>query len=136
MRRNYGFRCIGLAIGVAPIVLLGTSLTYALMRTERHSPMGFVIVVSGAVIACLNLYLSVMRYRLHARTRVSTAECRRVSGFPVIGTIIVVVGALLGFGCTACAALGLIAVAFDTGGAPWFLAATWNDAALWNDGDR
>ncbi|AKV03117.1 hypothetical protein AKJ09_09780 [Labilithrix luteola] len=117
-------------------MLLGASLTYALMRAERHSPMGFVIVVSGAVIACLNFYLSIVRYRLQARERVSRADFRHVSGFPVIGTIIIVVGALLGFGCAACAVLGLVAIALDTGGAPWFLASTWNDAVLWNDAER
>lgn len=57
---------------------------------------------------------------------------RNVSGFPVIGTLLVTVGGLIGFGDWRAATLGLVASAFDTGGLPWFLIATWRDRSLWD----
>jgi len=56
-----------------------------------------------------------------------------VSGIPIIGTVVVVVGTLLGFGTLLCTTLGLLAVALDTGGSVWFLVATWRDASLWDE---
>ena len=55
-----------------------------------------------------------------------------MSGLPLIGTAILNVAGILGFGTMPTAVIGLVALALDTGGLPWFLVVTWHDKSFWD----
>lgn len=57
---------------------------------------------------------------------------RYISGFPAIGTILVLMSVYAGFGYIRIAVIGLIVSAIDTGGFSWFVICTWRDSSLWN----
>ncbi|CAN5394180.1 hypothetical protein BH09MYX1_BH09MYX1_60280 [soil metagenome] len=57
---------------------------------------------------------------------------RHVSGVPGIGSLLVVLGTVVGYGSVVCSIVGLIAVLADTGGSLWFLIATWHDGSMWD----
>jgi hypothetical protein len=87
-------------------------------------------------IAAPNFYLSFIRPYVFHRKGGSFDDYKHVSGIPIVGTVVIVIGAILGFGSTLCAVLGLVAMALDTGGSVWFLIATWRDRSLWDVPDR
>lgn len=131
MRSAYVRRGLGLLIAFAPVVLLVASFVFSLTRGNAHRPIGIGIAVFAMLIACFNFLLS-SRALLHRWKHGSLAGYKHVSGFPMVGTFVVVVGTLLGFGSAPCAVLGLVAMALDTGGTVWFVIATWKDAWLWD----
>jgi hypothetical protein len=57
---------------------------------------------------------------------------RNVSGLPLIGTLLVLAGGVLGFGTLIPTILGMVAILLDTGGPFWFLITTWQDTSLWD----
>ena len=57
---------------------------------------------------------------------------RQVSGIPLVCTLLVVVGGILGFGGVAVALAGIAVMLVDTGGSLWFLLATWRDSSFWD----
>lgn len=129
---NYLRRGLGAVVAFAPVVLLVVSLVSALTRGDKHHPGGVAVVIFALAIGVLNFYLSFLRGLLYRRANGSLDGYRHVSGLPMVGTLVVVVGALMGFGSALCAALGLLAVGIDPGGSVWFLIATWKDASLWD----
>ena len=131
-RTNYVRRGIGLGAGVAPIVLLAASLSYGTLGHDSLSLFGLVPELLALLVACLNVYLSIVRSRLYRWKQGSLDGYRHVSGFPVFGTALATVGALIGFGSVVCATIGLVAVSIDTGGSLWFLIFTWRDGSLWD----
>jgi hypothetical protein len=125
-------RAVGVVVALAPVVLLVASLVSALTCGKERHPSGLAVVLFALVIGALNFYLSFVRGLRYRRATGSLDAYRHVSGLPMVGTVAVVVGTLLGFGSALCAALGLLAVGIDTGGSVWFLIATWRDASLWD----
>lgn len=87
---------------------------------------------TALVVGGLNFYLSFIRGPIYRRRNGSLEGYKHVSGIPMIGSLLVVAGTVLGFGAAFCAGLGLLAVALDTGGTPWFLIATWKDSSFWD----
>ena len=88
--------------------------------------------LAAALLAGLNFYLSFIRPRIFRLLHGSMDGFRHVSGIPIIGTVLVVLGALFGFGAVGSALLGLACIGFDTGGSVWFLICTWRDSSLWD----
>ena len=86
----------------------------------------------GASIGSLNLYLTCVRPWLYRLRHHSLEGYRYVSGFPVIGTILVTLALLASAGSKPTAAVALLVLRIDTGGLPWFLVSTWHDESLWN----
>ena len=87
--------------------------------------------VLGGFIALLNIFLSFGR-PLVLRTRgIPISEQSNVSGFPILGSLLLMVTAIPLFPrlwpCAVVTALLLL----DTGGPLWFLFCTWHDDALW-----
>lgn len=113
---TFVWRGLGVLVGCIPIAILVASL----LGDGGSSTAGLVVMLIALAIAALNSSLALRR------------EERNVSGVPLIGTILVVVGGIVGFGSLACAVLGLVAYALDTGGIPWFVFATWRDDSLWS----
>ena len=131
MKRSDLYRGIGVVVGCAPGLLLVLSLFRALTHENAHRPIGAVVMLLALLLALLNLYLS-FRPWLHQRAHNGSLDgYKHVSVVPLIGTLLVMLGATLGFGSAVCAALGLLAVAIDTGGSLWLVIGTWEDASFW-----
>jgi hypothetical protein len=131
-RQNYLRRLVGLVICLSPVGLLVVSLVAGLEPVEESSSV-WVRVVRIAVVclplSILNFYLALIRPRLYAER----VGYRNISGIPLFGTLLVLVFCgWLAFGDWRVAVVGLVALALDTGGLPWFLIATWRDQSLWD----
>jgi hypothetical protein len=135
-KTNHLRRGLGVLAGVAPLLLLGASLVFSVTSGNRQSTAALVVMIVAMFFAAPNFYLSFIRPFVFHRRGGSFDEYKHVSGIPIVGTVVVVVGAILGFGSALCSALGLVAMALDTGGSVWFLIATWRDQSLWDDPAR
>jgi hypothetical protein len=113
------------------VALLATSLIAG--QKWREDAMGFGVMVCAMPVAILNFHLSFVRPTLYRWRRESMEGYRHISGFPLFGNMLVVIGGILGFGDWRAASLGLAALVLDTGGLPWFLLATWRDHSLWDE---
>ena len=125
-------RVLGLCLGLAPLVLLLASLVSGLNNPVRPIFAGMGFMVTAAGVALLNFHLSFGR-PLFFRLRHGTMDGYKfVSGFPMIGTALVVLGALFGFGAVGSAVTGVVVMLLDTGGSFWFLVSTWRDRSFWD----
>ncbi len=109
-----------MSFALAPVVLLVGSLAW---RDGAAHPAGLGVMALACAGGALNFHLSFVRPFFRQR---------HVSGVPLLGTLLVAAGGLLGFGSPWCACMGLLALLTDTGGWPWFVLSTWNDECLWN----
>jgi len=89
--------------------------------------------IAALVIAIINFSLSFVRPRLYCFRHGSMDGYRFVSGVPIVGTLLTILGAIFGFGAVGCAVLGICAFAMDTGGSGWFVIATWRDHSFWDE---
>jgi hypothetical protein len=129
---NWKRRSVGIVVCLAPVLLLLASVNAAYDRNWRE-PFAFVALALGALaLASINFYLSFVRPSVASRRHGMQRNGQNISGVPVIGTLLVVLGGVLGFGAIGTTLIGLLAVALDTGGAPWFLLSTWRDSSLWD----
>lgn len=85
----------------------------------------------GGFIALLNVFLSFARSLILLSRGVSPEEQRHVSGFPMVGSVMLMLSTIPFFPqvwpCVAVTVLLLL----DTGGPLWFLICTWQDDSLW-----
>jgi hypothetical protein len=131
-RTSHLRRGIGVLACLAPALLAGASLVGAAAGGNGKSTAALVVMLVATSIGALNFYLSFIRPMISG----SRSDDRNVSGVPVVGTLLVVIGTVLGFGSVLCALLGLVVVAVDTGGSLWFLLSTWRDGSFWDDPHR
>ena len=130
-RRALLRRGVAVIICLAPVALVAISLGIGLSGSHgRFAGIGFMGVAAG--IGLMNQWFSYGRPLLHLVRGRDMGTYRHSSGLPMVGTLLTVLAALVGFGALWTAALGLFVLAIDTGGSPWFLAATWNDESLWD----
>jgi hypothetical protein len=110
---NIPRRAIGVALCFAPLAALLASLAVGIThpQTSRFAGAGFMI--AAAVIALVNATL-------------------RGSGVPILGTLLLCMGVLDGFGATGSGVIGLAAFVLDTGGSGWFVLSTWHDRGFWD----
>jgi hypothetical protein len=130
-QRNYLRRTFGAALCLSPVALLAASAA-ASPLLQRLSPLGISLMVFGLLVGGVNLYLGAFRRPLYRWRHGTMQGCRNVSGFPCVGTVAVVLGGVVGFGDWRTAALGLVILAVDLAGLPWFLVATWRDTSFWD----
>jgi hypothetical protein len=117
---------VALAVGsIALGAVHGTAVTY-----------GLYIVLFSAVIGAFNFNFSFVRPFLYRLMHGSREGYHHISGIPGVGTLIVVVGVLLSFGDIVTASVGLLVLLIDTGGLPWFIAATWKYSSSWDGPER
>jgi hypothetical protein len=57
---------------------------------------------------------------------------RFVSGIPAVGTLLLLIPGIVGFGATGTVVLLLAILLVDTGGLHWFVFMTWRDRGLWD----
>jgi hypothetical protein len=82
---------------------------------------GVALLALGGFIACLNFYLSFIRYPLHRRRGGTREDFRWVSGFPLFGTFFLFLAVLMlaHVRVLMWTAIGLSLL--DTGGQHWFI---------------
>lgn len=91
------------------------------------------LVVLGLIVATMNFFLSFIRPLCHLFLGGSKDDYRQASGAPLVGNVLVCLGLLAGFGAIVPTTIAGFATLIDTGGLPWFLAATWRSRDLWDD---
>ena len=126
--RRYGSRFILVSLAAAPFLLVAYSLLSG--RQPDYPVLGVALVVVALAVAALNAHLSWVRPLLFRWRHGSMAEYRFISGFPVVGTVFVVLAVVAAFGSTAVAILALLSLFLDTGGLLWFAAVVWKDPAF------
>lgn len=80
-----------------------------------------VIFLMGASICTLNFYLSFLRRPPLERRKAAQQAVRNVSGFPLVGSLMVAISLLMLKDTQWLLAAGLPLIAIDTGGVHWFL---------------
>jgi hypothetical protein len=131
LKWNYRRRATRAIICLSPVALLGGSLVTAELM-PRASAFGLGLAACALFPAVLNVFLSVVRPTVYRWRRGSLDGVRNVSGLPLIGTFFVVLAGFVGFGDWRVAVVGLVVLAFDCGGLPWVLVATWRDHSFWD----
>jgi len=132
-QRPYKFkkRIFGTTAALAPLILLIVSIVFGVLKQRQSNSVGIGCMVAAFAVALINFYLSFVRPLFFRFRNGSMNNFRFISGIPIVGTILIVLGALFGFGSVGVGAIGLLPVALDTGGSGWFLIATWKDGSLW-----
>lgn len=130
--KNFIRRTIGIIVCFSPIVLLVFSLINSFIDLEQRPFAAVGFMIAGLFFAIINFYLSFIRPRRLLRRHGSLEGISNISGIPLIGTILVIFGGAFGVGAIGTALLGLLVLALDTGGAPWFLISTWRDSSFWD----
>ena len=130
--KNRARRTFGVLLALLPLFLPLASLAVSMARDQEARTTAIVVMVLAATVASLNFFLSFVRPVLLSLRRGGMGNYRRISGIPIIGTILLCTGALLGFGSPEIALAGIIVFLLDTGGSGWLVFATWNDSSLWD----
>jgi hypothetical protein len=131
-RRHWRRRVIGVAVCASPVAIAVGSIVFGTVRGTAWTWYGLYVVLLAGVVGVFNFCLS-MRPLLYRFKHGSWEGYHHVSGIIFVATPVVVVGVLLSFGHIVTASLGLLVFLVDTGGLPWFLAATWRDSSLWDE---
>jgi hypothetical protein len=134
-RPNVLRRSVGIALAFSPVALLLISMAVSTQETRRPDFFRIGWMIPGVLVALINFYLTFVRpvlFHLVSRRSRARVPYRRVSGAPVIGTLLIMVGAVMSFGAVGSALIGLSAFVLDTGGAGWFIVSTWRDRSLWD----
>jgi hypothetical protein len=129
---NHARRSFGVVLALLPLALLFSSIIVGITRTQHSHFAAVGVMIAAAVVAAINFYLSFIRPRVFSLRHGSMDGYRYVSGIPFIGTLLLSIGAMLGFGSIGSALIGIGAFALDTGGSVWFVIATWRDRSFWD----
>ena len=123
-------RSIGILVCFFPLGLLLASLVRGLNHGEdKYSGIWWMLAAAG--IALINIWLSYLRFRFFRWRTGSWSGYTHISALPAIGTLLVLMGGIVGFGAWVSAVVGIAASFVDTGGLPWFLVSTWN-TSFWD----
>lgn len=130
---NYVRRVLGVLLALLPFALLLASLIIGITDSEQPTFAAVGLMIAAAIFAALNFYLSFIRPQLFSLRCGSMDGYLHVSGFPIIGTILLIIGAIVGFGAIGSSHIGMGAYVLDTGGPAWFVLSTWRDRSFWDD---
>ncbi len=130
--KKYIRRTIGVLICSIPIVLLVSSVIYSIIGIAQRPFAAIGFMIAALFVAVFNLYLSFIRPWWRYRKHDSLEAIPHASVAPLVGTLLVILGGILGFGAMGSAMVGLLAVVLDIGGSPWFLVCTWRDSSVWD----
>lgn len=122
------------ALLLLPVALAVGSLLCGLVLSgfDKGGVWAFTVLGLAGATAALNLYLAFIRPWFYSlRTSGRMEGYRRTSGAPLVGTVLVVGAIMMAFGDWVLAAGGLLVLALDVGGTPWFLAAISRDRSFW-----
>ena len=82
--------------------------------------LAWVALLVGGLVSALNFYLSFCRYPLHRFRGGSRESYRWVSGFPLVGSLLVALSIVRFYDAPWIFAIALALIAIDTGGIHWF----------------
>ena len=122
-------RFLGAIVCFGPVALSTISL---FVPPGKLSIVVLVMLLPALWLAVVNSQLAFVRPWRHKRRFGDFAGYRHVSVIPVIGNVLVALAILQAMGSRSVAIVGLILLALDPGGLPWFLVFTWRDRSLWN----
>ena len=74
----------------------------------------------GGLVCALNFYLSFCRYALHRFRGGSRESYRWMSGFPLVGSLLVTLSIVKFYEVPWILTMALVLIAIDTGGIHWF----------------
>ena len=111
-------RALAIVVATLPI-----ALHVASAASSHHGK----LVLVGEALAMIALTLGALDFYVTFVRR----KTPRVSPAPLVGTLLVVAAGALAFGDRATAIFAIAAYLIDTGGPPWFIAATWHDRSMW-----
>jgi hypothetical protein len=111
-------RAFAIVVASLPLVLHVCSVMSS--RRSALVLVGEALAMIALTLGALDFYVSFIR-----------KKTPRVSPAPLVGTVLVIAAGALAFGDHATAVFAIVAYAIDTGGPPWFIAATWRDKAMW-----
>ena len=107
--------------------ILMAALPVALHVASAASSHRSKLVLVGEALAMIALTLGALDFYVSFVRK----KTPRVSPAPLVGTFLVLAAGALAFGDRATAVFAIVAYLLDTGGPPWFIAATWRDRSLW-----
>jgi hypothetical protein len=116
---------------LGPIALLLASLAWGSPFSEWRAA-GLALAIIAVGVGLFNSYLTFVRPALYRWRHGSLQGLKNVSVFPAIGTGLIVLAGLIGFGDRFTAVLGLLAAVLDTGGLPWVFLSIWTHPELWD----
>jgi hypothetical protein len=93
--------------------------------------LGYSLFGLGSLVSLTNFYLSLLRYPLFILRGRSRDEYRHISGFPMVG-MLVLFGLALTPASRALSLATFVLLLIDTGNIPWFVVAVWRDDSFWN----
>ena len=136
-------RLIGIAIAALPFVLAWAgpllSVTGHDAFAQRVAAIAFFRALAwgvlglGGFLALLNVFLSFGRPLILHLRHVPENERRNVSGAPILGSLLLMFGALPLFPRVWPCVTVTVLLLLDTGGPLWFLMCTWKDESLWTN---
>ena len=130
--KSYIRRGIGVLLFLLPFGIITCSLVGSPFQLgKNHLPLmglSVALMAMALLLGSLNFYLSYIRPALDQHR----TDYRFVSGIPLIGTLLVIVGTIVGWSATLPAVLGVVALLLDTGGLPWGIVMIWSDASFWD----
>jgi len=109
--------------GAILVAALPVALHVASAMSSRRSSLvlvGETLAMIAMTLGALDFYVSFLR-----------KKTPRVSPAPLVGAVLVLAAGGLAFGDRPTAIFAIFAYAIDTGGPPWFIAATWRDRSMW-----
>ena len=134
--KNHLRRAVRVLFCLLPVIVALASLAAGLAGWETLSVAALLAgrgcLFLAGLVAAYNFYLSFLRLLIHRLLGRPMESYRFVSGTPVIGDVLVVLGCLLSFGVVDTAEFGLGVAVFNTGGMLCFLVTTWRDTDVWD----
>jgi hypothetical protein len=118
----------------SPVAITLISDANGLLKSQNGDTIWFswLLIGIGGSISVFNLYLCVGRPSLYARrNKGSMVGYRNVSGIPLVGSVLVSLGALFSWGQLGIACSGMVVLAADVGGSPFAAFALWGDKSFW-----
>ena len=129
-RTSYFRRGVGGFIGLLPIFIVGASFLADGFGIFFLSSV--ILGVLALLMACHNFWLSFIHPTIWQLRRRKPEDYPNTSGVPLLGTLLCLASAILGFGYTLPTVMALAVLLLDTGGLPWFVICTWKDRSLWD----
>ena len=102
------------ALGAPAFLLALVAIDFPLLNMHVSPPLGGVPKVLGGVATAAGIGVCALNLRLMCRS--ARAQPKHVSPIPLVGTILVTLGGVLGYRSPLLAVAGLVAVAVDPGG--------------------
>ena len=124
-------RAAGVLIGVFPFAL--SIIALISQREPISGIIALALSIAALVVASFNLWITLIRPAIWKARNDTMEGFSPSSVLPMLGTLLVIVACVLGFGDNIVATCCLVAICLDIGGVPWLIWSTWNDESFWDE---